>query len=71
MWCDALGYVGTVFIVAGYLMRKEILIKSLCAVGAAIFLGYGILIHSYPVIVINVICLLIAGFEVIRIWRKK
>jgi hypothetical protein len=52
---DWLGWVATVLVVVSYLVRHPATLRRIQGAGAALWLLYGIAIHSQPVIVANII----------------
>ena len=51
---DLLGWVATAMVVASYFSRKPTTLRRIQGAGACLWLAYGVLIHSNPVIVANI-----------------
>jgi hypothetical protein len=52
---DWLGWVATALVVVSYLVRHSVMLRRIQGASAALWLLYGIAIHSQPVIVANII----------------
>ena len=55
---EIIGMIATAFIVIGFMFSSERKIRIINAVGAVLYVVYGILIHSYSNIILN--CILVA-----------
>jgi len=51
---DWLGWVATATVVFSYFSRKPTTLRRIQGLGACLWLAYGVLIHSNPVIVANI-----------------
>ncbi len=51
---DVLGWVATAMVVLSYFSRKSRTLRLIQGLGACLWLTYGVLIHSNPVIVANI-----------------
>jgi uncharacterized protein with PQ loop repeat len=58
--------VATLVVVISYFTRKPVTLRRIQAVGACLWLAYGILIHASPVIAANII---VAAAALISSWR--
>jgi len=51
---DWLGWIATAMVVLSYFSRKAAILRRIQGLGACLWLTYGVLIHSNPVIVANI-----------------
>lgn len=63
---EALGIVGTLFIIAAFAMNGETRIRVLDMIGAALFVVYGITIHSFSTILLNAILVAVQTYKLLR-----
>ena len=61
------GWLATVVFMSSYFARGPIMLRRIQGVAAALWATYGILIHSWPVIVANI---LVAGVAVATSFRS-
>lgn len=61
---DALGWVATAIVVCSYFFRDPATLRRVQALGAVLWLGYGVIIQAPPVIVAN---LVVAG---VALWSS-
>jgi hypothetical protein len=52
---DWVGWLATALVVGSYFFKRQVVLRRIQAVAALAWLTYGVLIHSGPVIVANVI----------------
>ncbi|MFI5208039.1 MAG: hypothetical protein ACHQX4_08470 [Gemmatimonadales bacterium] len=52
---DWLGWLATVLVVVSYLVKSPVMLRRIQGTGATLWLLYGVLIHSQPVIVANIV----------------
>ena len=62
-----IGWVATVLVVISFLVRSSVTLRRIQAVSACLWLAYGVVIHSMPVIVANII---VAGTALLSSFRK-
>lgn len=67
---ESIGIIATLFVVLAFAMTGEIRIRVLDAVGAALFIVYGITIHSFSTILLNAILVCIHIYKLIKMNRK-
>lgn len=65
---ELLGIIATLFIVVAFLQSGELKIRILDAVGAILFIVYGICIHSFSTVLLNSI---LVGVQIYKIVRLK
>lgn len=63
---DAVGWLATAVFVASYFFSKPSMLRGLQMLGAALWLTFGVLISSKPVIVANVLVFAAAGWTLMR-----
>ena len=52
---DSIGWLATAIVVCSYFFKRQVVLRRIQSVGALAWLAYGALIHSWPVMVANVI----------------
>ena len=57
---DSVGWLATGVFAVSYFWRDAVKIRKIQATAASLWIGYGLLIHSLPVIVANVIVVTLA-----------
>ena len=57
---DALGWIATALVAISYFTRRPATLRRVQALGACLWLVYGVLIHAQPVIVANVFVIVAA-----------
>jgi hypothetical protein len=68
MMLDWIGYVATAAFASSYFVKRPEMLRRVQAFAALLWIGYGVLIHSMPVIVANAI---VAGVAVVTAMRRK
>jgi hypothetical protein len=68
MMLDWIGYVATAAFASSYFVKRPDMLRRVQAFAALLWIGYGVLIHSMPVIVANAI---VAGVAVVTAMRRK
>ena len=68
---ELLGYAATVLVVAAMLMGSVVRLRILNLLGAAAFGVYGVLVHSVPLIVTNVIIVVVHAWKLFQIARHR
>jgi len=63
---EALGVIGTLFIITAFTMNGERRIRTLDLIGAALFVVYGITIRSFSTILLNAILVATQAFKLLR-----
>ena len=54
-WQELIGYLGMIFIVVSFLMKKVTLLRFLNVIGGALSCIYGLLTKTYPTMALNLI----------------
>lgn len=65
---EYVGILGSIIIVLAFAMKQERYIRIFDMVGAALFVVYGILIHSFSNVFLNSILILI---NIYRLYKKE
>lgn len=65
---EILGYIATVIVLASFLMKKMTNLRVLNSIGACLFIVYGLLINSGPVVLTNS---LILGINLIKLVQDE
>lgn len=63
---ESIGIIATLFVVLAFAMTGEVRIRILDAVGAALFIVYGITIHSFSTILLNAILVCIHIYKLTK-----
>ena len=63
---EIIGMIATAFIVIGFMFSSERKIRIINALGAVLYVVYGILIHSYSNIVLNSILVAVHLYKLIQ-----
>lgn len=67
---DSIGWMATAVFVASYFFSKPTMLRGLQMLGAALWMTFGLLIASMPVIVANVLVFAAAGWTLVRDLRR-
>lgn len=68
---DLFGYAGSALIVIAITMRSILWLRVVNSAGAAVFVAYGLLIHAYPVAVLNGFVVLVNLYYLTGMFRAK
>lgn len=63
---DTVGWMATAVFVASYFFSKPAMLRGLQMLGAALWMAFGVLIASKPVIAANVLVFAAAGWTLVR-----
>ena len=66
VWTECLGWAATAVFVGSYFFAKPSLLRAAQMLGALLWIGYGLLITSSPVIVANVLVFSAAAWTAFR-----
>lgn len=67
---DSIGWMATAVFVASYFFSKSAMLRGLQMLGAALWMTFGLLIASKPVIVANLLVFAAAGWTLVRDRRR-
>lgn len=68
---EILGIIATLFIVIAFAQSGEVKIRILDAVGAVLFILYGILIHSFSTVLLNSILVAVQVYKLTKIKKQE
>ena len=68
---EIIGYVGSAFVLASFLMASVVRLRVINSVGCVVSVAYGLLIHAYPTVIMNAALLLINIFFLLRMSRQR
>ena len=67
---DAVGYLATAVVLCSYMFKNPSTLRRIQAMGAVLWMLYGFLLHSGPVIVANLLIVGIALWSSVRVASK-
>jgi hypothetical protein len=70
-WLEMVGYLGSVLVAISLMMRSLARLRMINSLGCVVFVIYGLLIHAYPVAVLNAFIAGINIFYLVRMYRQK
>jgi len=68
---ELVGWAATGVFAGSYLCREPQTLRKVQAFAAILWIGYGVLIHSLPIIISNVIVATLASFSALRAGRPN
>lgn len=68
---DLIGWVATAIVLCSYLARNPAHLRRIQAVGAVLWFTYGVMIHSLPVIVANLVVAAAALWSSFAVRQKE
>lgn len=70
MFVEILGIVASLFVISAFLFKNVKIIRLLDAVGALLYVIYGILIHSYANILLNTVLIAVQIYHLYKLNKK-
>ena len=70
-WLEMVGYAGSLLVAISLMMKSLLRLRIINLVGALIFVVYGLLIHAYPVSLMNGLIVGIDLYYLAQMWRQK
>ena len=70
-WLEMIGYLGSVLVGISLMMPSLVRLRAINSIGCLVFVLYGILIHAYPVAILNGFIFGINVFHLVRMFRQK
>lgn len=70
MLVEILGIVASLFVISAFLFKNVKVIRLLDAVGALLYVIYGILIHSYANILLNTVLIAVQIYHLYKLNKK-
>lgn len=67
---ELLGIIASLFIISAFLFKDVKTIRILDSIGAFLYVIYGVLIHSYANILLNVVLIIIQIIRIIQLKNK-
>lgn len=71
MFAEFLGIAASLMIICAFLFKDIRIIRILDGIGAALFILYGFLIHSFSNILLNTFLVIIQVVQLARLYRKS
>ena len=65
------GYAASFFVLLSFVMKKITTLRMVNILGCALFIAYGVLIESTPIILTNVAIVLVNVYYLMLFYRKK
>lgn len=70
MFVEIIGIVASLFVISAFLFKNVKIIRLLDAVGALLYVIYGILIHSYANILLNTVLIAVQIYHLYKLNKK-
>ncbi len=70
-WLEMVGYLGSVLVAISLMMRSLLRLRIINSIGCVVFVVYGILIHAYPVAILNGFIVCINAYYLRRMFAQK
>lgn len=70
MIVEMLGIIASLFVISAFLFKNVKIIRILDAVGAFLYVIYGILIHSYANILLNAVLIAVQIYHLYKLNKK-
>lgn len=70
MFVEILGIVASLFVISAFLFKNVKIIRLPDAVGALLYVIYGILIHSYANILLNTVLIAVQIYHLYKLNKK-
>lgn len=67
---EILGYIATAFVAGSFLLKDILKLRIVNTIGCILFVIYGVLIHSYPVIGLNAFLTVVNTYYVISLMKN-
>ena len=71
MMIELIGYIGSALVVFSMLMTSVVKLRVVNTIGSAIFMGYALVIGSYPTALMNLCLIAINVFQLVRVFRNQ
>jgi uncharacterized protein with PQ loop repeat len=70
-WIEGLGYIATVVTLLSMVVSDVKLLRGINGLGCLLWIGYGILTNSIPVLLVNTLILIIHIFKLIQMREEE
>jgi len=67
---ECIGYAASIFVAISFMTRTMIKLRAINAIGAILFIVYGLLIKAYPVVIINCFITVIHFYHLGKMLKK-
>lgn len=71
MLTEILGIVASLFVISAFLFKDIKIIRILDGIGALLYVFYGVLIHSYANILLNVVLVAVQVYHLTKLRRAE
>jgi len=68
---DIIGYIGSLFIIAGFILNGEVKIRVINCIAAMIFVAYSIIIGAMPMVLLNGVIPFIHAYKIYRFKQNE
>lgn len=66
---EYIGYTASVFVLLSFVMKKMMYLRLINLVGCGMFIWYGLLLESLPIIITNAAIVLVNSFYLLKMRR--
>ena len=66
-WIEGLGYVATIVTLISMMVKDMVFLRVINSVGCLLWIGYGLLTESIPVLIVNTVILAIHIFKLVEL----
>jgi len=70
-WIEGLGYVATIVTLISMMVKDMVFLRVINSVGCLLWIGYGMLSESIPVLIVNTVILGIHIFKLIELKENE
>ena len=67
---ELLGIIASLFVISAFLFKNVKVIRILDGIGALLYVIYGILIHSYANILLNIVLIIVQIYHLCRLKKN-
>lgn len=71
MSIEILGYIATAFVVVSFLLNSILYLRIVNAIGAILYIAYGAMIDSMPVILLNLFITVVHIYQIMKLKRNR
>ena len=64
---ELLGIIASLFVISAFLFKNVKIIRILDGIGALLYVIYGVLIHSYANILLNIVLIIVQIYHLFRL----
>jgi|LauGreDrversion4_2_1035121.scaffolds.fasta_scaffold433425_3 hypothetical protein len=70
-WIEGLGYVATIVTLISMMVKDMVYLRVINSVGCLLWIGYGMMSESIPVLIVNTVILAIHIFKLIELKENE